>query len=98
MLFRSLAQTTLEADGMSWLVDDIPDQYECLAQIRYQHTAAPATVKVLSPGHVRVQFVDPQFGVAPGQALVLYDGDRVLGGGWIRQLDMASSRSALESK
>ncbi|RLS45446.1 MAG: hypothetical protein DWH84_03030, partial [Planctomycetota bacterium] len=34
---------------------------------------------------VTVRFEEPQFGVAPGQALVLYDGDRVLGGGWIRQ-------------
>lgn len=80
-----LAQTTLEADGMSWLVDDIPAKLECLAQIRYQHTAAPATVEVVDHNHVGVRFREPQFGVAPGQALVLYDGDRVLGGGWIRQ-------------
>ena len=31
----------------------------------------------------RVQFTQPQFGVAPGQAVVFYDGERVLGGGWI---------------
>jgi tRNA-specific 2-thiouridylase len=33
---------------------------------------------------VRVEFDEPQYGVAPGQALVMYDGERVLGGGWIR--------------
>ena len=33
---------------------------------------------------MHVQFAEPQFGVTPGQAVVLYDGDRVLGGGWIR--------------
>ena len=90
--YEDLAQTTLDADGMSWLVDDLPDQHVCLAQIRYQHTAATATVERLSSDQVRVRFEAPQFGVAPGQALVLYDGDRVLGGGWIRQLDVAASR------
>jgi len=80
-----LACRALEADGVSWLSDSVPDQFECLAQIRYQHTAAQATVERIGPDHVRVQFVESQFGVAPGQALVLYDGDRVLGGGWIRQ-------------
>ena len=39
----------------------------------------------VAPDHVRVNFTEAQFGVAPGQALVLYEGDRVLGGGWIRQ-------------
>lgn len=80
-----LARHELEADDVSWLVDDLPDHFECLAQIRYQHTAAIAHVERLNSAHVRVSFTDPQFGVAPGQALVLYAADRVLGGGWIRQ-------------
>ena len=79
-----LACTTVEGDGVSWLADDVPSSLECLAQIRYLHTAAPARVEVRGE-EVTVQFEQPQFGVAPGQALVLYDGDRVLGGGWIRQ-------------
>ena len=82
---EDLACDELEADAVSWLVDALPDQFECLAQIRYQHTAAPARIERLAADHVRVHFSDPQFGVAPGQALVLYDQDRVLGGGWIRQ-------------
>lgn len=69
---------------MSWLTADVPSSFECLAQIRYLHTAAPARV-VVRGEEVAVQFERPQFGVAPGQALVLYDGERVLGGGWIRQ-------------
>jgi tRNA-specific 2-thiouridylase len=43
----------------------------------------PATVEPLAPGRIRVTFDDPQFGVAPGQAVVCYNGDQVLGGGWI---------------
>ena len=80
-----LACRELEADGFSWLTDDLDDRFVALAQIRYQHTAAPAHIERQGPDRVRVAFDDPQFGVAPGQALVLYDGDRVLGGGWIRQ-------------
>ena len=70
---------------MSWLVNDLPEEFDCLAQIRYQHTAAVAHVLRVAPDHVRVNFTEAQFGVAPGQALVLYEGERVLGGGWIRQ-------------
>lgn len=39
---------------------------------------------MIDEDRVRVFFNEPQFGVAPGQAVVLYDNDRVLGGGWIR--------------
>ncbi len=79
-----LACRELEGHKVSWLVDDVASSFECLAQIRYQHTAALARVEVRGD-EVTVRFEQPQFGVAPGQALVLYDGDRVLGGGWIRQ-------------
>ena len=80
-----LACRDLEADRLSWLIDDVPDALECLAQIRYQHTASAARIERVASDQIRVRFAEPQFGVAPGQALVLYEGDRVLGGGWIRQ-------------
>ena len=79
-----LMEPTLEADRMNWLVDDVPARFACHAQIRSQHQAAAAEVEVLDEDRVRVFFTEPQFGVAPGQAVVLYDGDRILGGGWIR--------------
>lgn len=79
-----LMEPMLEADRLNWLVDDIPARFACHAQIRSQHPAAAAEVEVLDEDRVRVYFTEPQFGVAPGQAVVLYDGDRVLGGGWIR--------------
>lgn len=80
-----LACSDLEADRLSWLIDDVPETFECLAQIRYQHTASVARIERLAADQIRVRFAEPQFGVAPGQALVLYEGDRVIGGGWIRQ-------------
>jgi len=51
---------------------------------RYQHTPAPCDVELTDDDRVHVTFDQPQNGVAPGQAVVFYEGDRVLGGGWIR--------------
>jgi tRNA-specific 2-thiouridylase len=53
------------------------------ARIRHRHREAPASIEPLSGDRVRVTFDDPQSAVAPGQAVVMYDGDRVVGGGWI---------------
>jgi tRNA-specific 2-thiouridylase len=80
---EDLMEPVLEANRLNWLIDDVPARFACHAQIRSQHDAAAAEVQVLDEDRVRVTFVEPQFGVAPGQAVVFYDGDRVLGGGWI---------------
>jgi tRNA-specific 2-thiouridylase len=80
---EELARTELEADRLNWLVEDVPRRFTCTAKIRYLHAAQPAEVEVLGADRVRVDFADPQCGVAPGQAVVFYQGERVLGGGWI---------------
>lgn len=77
-----LACRGLDADRVNWHVSDLPESFRCLAQIRYQHKAAWATVTQRGD-ELSVEFDEPQFGVAPGQAVVLYDDLRVLGGGWI---------------
>lgn len=81
---EDLARSELDADRLNWLVEDLPPRFRCLAQIRYRHTAAAAEVHLVDDDRLRVTFDAPQYGIAPGQAVVLYDGDRVLGGGWIR--------------
>ena len=80
---EDLARTELEADRPNWLAD-VPARFNCHAQIRYRHEAAEAEVEITDESRFHVRFTEPQYGVAPGQAVVLYDGDRVLGGGWIR--------------
>jgi tRNA-specific 2-thiouridylase len=86
---EELARSELTANRTNWLVDPPRNSFACLAQIRYNSPARPATAELFgeSPtcdkAHFRVTFDQPQYGVAPGQAVVLYDGDRVLGGGWI---------------
>jgi len=79
---QDLAQSELTADGANWLVSP-PAQRRCLAQIRYNSAAQPATVTALPDDRLHAGFDEPQFGVAPGQAVVCYDEDCVLGSGWI---------------
>ncbi len=55
----------------------------CQAKIRYNHDPQPATVLVTGDDEITVRFTEPQTAVTPGQAVVLYDNDYVLGGGWI---------------
>ena len=78
-----LGQTELTASETNWLTDPPQGKFQCLAQIRYNSAAHPATAEVLPAGRIHVAFDQPQNGVAPGQAIVCYDGERVLGGGWI---------------
>lgn len=52
-------------------------------QIRYNHRGAPARVTITGPDTFEVEFVEPVHAITPGQAAVVYDGDRLVGGGWI---------------
>lgn len=54
-----------------------------LGQVRYRHRAAPGRLTVVSSDEVRFTFDTPQWAVTPGQALALYDGESLIGGGWI---------------
>jgi len=81
-----LLASRLLASRVNWLVDEPgANPRACAAKIRYRHTAAPATVVALPEGGAEVCFAEPQSAITPGQAVVFYDGDRVLGGGWIEE-------------
>ncbi len=73
----------LMASRVNWLVEPPGGPIACRAKIRYRHAAAAATVHATADGGASVTFAEPQTAVTPGQAVVFYDGDRVLGGGWI---------------
>ena len=74
------------ADETNWLIEPERGAWiKCEAQIRYNGAPVPARVRTTGPGTAEVRFDAPQFAVAPGQAVVCYDGDTVLGGGWITQ-------------
>jgi tRNA-specific 2-thiouridylase len=81
---EELLASGLIASRVNWLVESPPKRpLPCQAKIRYRHQAAPATVTILPDGGARVEFTQPQSAITPGQAVVFYDGPRVLGGGWI---------------
>ena len=60
-----------------------PAPLACRARIRSRGAEVPAWVEPLDGGRVQVRFEQPQRAVAPGQAVVFYRGDEVLGGAWI---------------
>ena len=77
-------QTKLIAKGLNWIAfDSLQEPLDVHARIRYRNREQPARVFPLVDGSVRVEFIEPQMAVTPGQAVVFYDGDTVVGGGWI---------------
>jgi len=80
---EELLTTALVASRVQWLSDVPMGPLFCQAKIRYRHTAAAARVTVLPGDGAQVSFAEPQSAITPGQAVVFYDGPRVLGGGWI---------------
>jgi tRNA-specific 2-thiouridylase len=74
----------LTASGVNWIAIDAPAApVRVAAQIRHRHTPASGVVRALPDGRAEMLFDDPQPAITPGQAVVFYDGDAVVGGGWI---------------
>jgi len=74
----------LIADALNWIaIDSLDAPRDAQARIRYRHEAAAARIEPLPGDRVRVRFESPQRAIAPGQAVVFYDGDVVVGGGII---------------
>ena len=81
---QALERGELTASGVNWIAGEPPPAgTRVTAQIRYRHREAAASLTPLPAARVRAAFDDPQTAVAPGQAVVFYDGDVVVGGGWI---------------
>ena len=80
-----LRKTNCEIEEVNWVSVEKPQaSLRVFAKIRHKHEPAPATIERLDSSRARVTFDAPQRAITPGQAAVFYDGDRVLGGGWIR--------------
>lgn len=72
------------AGDVHWIGGKPPDdRREYAVRVRYRQIAVPARLQALPGRRVRIELPDPVAGVAPGQAAVIYDGNIVLGGGWI---------------
>lgn len=75
----------LIAGNAIWAEERLSGEFRAECRIRYRHRPAPCLVTILPGQRFSVAFDEPQKAVTPGQAAVLYDGQRVLGGGWIEE-------------
>lgn len=76
-------------ERLNWLCTPPAQSLSTTVQIRYRHQPVVAAVEPIDASRARVVFREPQFAVTPGQAAVFYDGDTVLGGGWISRETLA---------
>ncbi len=102
----------MQVEDLNWVGFDVPSTgaFRCAVQVRYRHTATPATVELLPDveGMTRasVSFDEPQMAVAPGQGAAFYEldestgqgGDLLLGGGWIQSAVRQSDRDTRSSE
>ena len=86
-----LLSVGLTASGISWLAPP-PWPTRVQAQVRYRHDAVEAVVARTGDDTISVVFDESQRAITPGQAVVLYDGERVLGGGWIEEAKVGDLR------
>ena len=80
---EDLVREEFEVDRVSWHAGEPDEPMRVTVKIRYAHPGTEASLKALSGGRARIVLDEPQRAVTPGQAAVFYDGDRVVGGGWI---------------
>jgi len=83
---EQLFRKTLTANQLNLLQQraiDATDGIRCQAKIRYNSDPEPAVLTRTGKDSIRLEFDEPQVAITPGQAVVCYDGDVVLGGGWI---------------
>ena len=81
---EDLFSTVLYCDKVNWMaIPGIDAPYECVAKIRYAHKGTPCTLEPADNGLVKVTFKEPVRAITPGQAVVFYEKDYVLGGGSI---------------
>jgi tRNA-specific 2-thiouridylase len=80
----ALERTSLTASRVNWMSGRTPaGPLRAAAQIRHRHAEAAATITPIDDARARVEFDEPQSAITPGQAVVFYAADVVLGGGWI---------------
>lgn len=81
---RQLGSKSLRANRLNWIsIPQLEGQLRVQAKIRHRHEPAWATIEMSAPDEVSATFDTPQRAVTPGQAVVFYSGDEVVGGGWI---------------
>jgi tRNA-specific 2-thiouridylase len=82
---EALRKQSFEVENVNWVSITPPSgTIRATVKIRHKHEPAPATVEAIDEKRARVTFDTPQRAITPGQAAVIYDGDCILAGAWIR--------------
>jgi tRNA-specific 2-thiouridylase len=82
---------TFIVDSINWIVSQkMVSSFSTQVKIRYNHPGSEAIVSPKGDGELKVKFKSPQKAITPGQAAVFYDGETVLGGGWIKEIVRSS--------
>ena len=80
----ALQTRTGVATRLNWIsIDRLSGQMRVQAKVRHRHEPADATIRMLDGERVQIEFDEPQRAVTPGQSAVFFDGDTVVGGGWL---------------
>ena len=83
---EDLDSAEFTAKGVNWVAFDEPrEPVRAEVRIRYRHEPEPATLHALPDNRVRIVFDNPTSAITPGQTTVFYDGEEVVGGGWIEK-------------
>jgi len=81
---QELMSRELVADRLNWIsIAELTGPMRVMAKIRHRHEPAWATLSPAGDGLARVVFDEAQRAITPGQAAIFFDGDEVVGGGWI---------------
>jgi tRNA-specific 2-thiouridylase len=90
---EALLTREIQAKEVSWIGEDVNESgVEVTAKVRSTRPGVPARVYLEQDGRARIILSEPEAGVSPGQAAVFYDGERLLGGGWIEKTISADTR------
>lgn len=81
--YEALARTEVWLKDVNWLGGTITKPLRCEVKVRSTRPPVPADVYLEDNARAHVVFLNPEYGVSPGQACVFYQGNQVLGGGWI---------------
>jgi tRNA-specific 2-thiouridylase len=91
---QDLLSSECSVEDINWIIE-APQAPICVeTRVRYRHKAAPSILFPIDAHRARVRFKTPQSAITPGQCAVFYQGDEVLGGGWIQGDQVNSLRSS----
>ncbi len=85
---KDVFKKELVAEKLNWILFEDPPKksFKAKAKIRYKHKKADAAISIIDENEAKVVFDEPQEAPTPGQAVVFYDGEIVMGGGWIKKV------------